>query len=392
MIRMDQINLQNKRVLIRADLNVPMQNGKILDETRLIAELPTLKQALKAEACVLLISHLGRPKEGHYSEEFSLQPIANRLSELLNKPVRFEKEWLNSNFTLSPGEIVLCENVRFNVGEESNDETLAKRMAALCDIFIMDAFATAHRVQASTVGVAKFAPIAAAGPLLSKEIEALSKVLGSPQKPLVAIVGGAKVSSKLLVLKSLIQKVDTLIVGGGIANTFLVAEGYSMGDSLFEPDLVATARELLKLAKDRGVTIVVPIDGIVAKEISENAEKRITDFSDIQPTEKILDVGPKTSERYDALLKNAGTILWNGPVGVFELEAFGEGTKQLAKAIANAKAFSIAGGGETVAAIEKYRVSKKISYISTGGGAFLEMLEGKTLPAVAILEERAKNL
>lgn len=389
MISLAQLDLNQKRVLIRVDLNVPMQAGKITNDARLKAIIPTLEFALNAHACVILMSHLGRPQEGVYTEAFSLKPIAEWLSTLINQPVRFVKDWLEG-IEVKPGEIVLCENVRFNIGEKANDLSLAKKMAALCDIFVMDAFATAHRAEASTVGIAQYAPIAAAGPLLSAELTALQKALQDPKHPLVAIVGGAKVSDKCLLLGSLLEKVDTLIVGGGLANTFIAAQGYSVGGSLLEPTFIAEAIALLARAKNKGVQLIVPIDAVVAKTISETAETRISDLTDIATDEKILDVGPKTSQLIDAIIQQAATIVWNGPLGVFEQSPFENGTRSLAAAIANASAFSLAGGGETLAAIEKYGVSEKISYISTGGGAFLEYLEGKTLPAVAMLETRSR--
>jgi phosphoglycerate kinase len=383
---MDQVDLHNKRVLIRADLNVPLQNGKILNETKLLAILPTLSLALKANAKVLLLSHLGRPKEGQYTPALSLQPIAECLSVLLGRTVRLEKNWLRG-VEIAPGEVVLGENVRFNVGEEANDEVLAKQMGDLCDVLIMDAFATAHRAQASTVGIAKYAKIAVAGPLLVAELNALHAVMQDPKRPLVAIVGGAKVSGKLQVLQTLIEKVDTLIVGGGIANTFIAALGYSVGSSLYEPDLITTAKTLLEIARARSIELCIPIDVVVAEDLHHN-KSRVTELDDIKKVEKIFDVGPKTSAQYKEILKQAKTILWNGPVGVFEVEHFESGTKNLAHAIAASGAFSVAGGGETLAAIDKYGIAKALSYVSTGGGAFLEYLEGKELPAVAILEAR----
>ncbi len=387
MISLAQLDLNQKRVLIRVDLNVPMQAGKITNDARLKAIIPTLEFALNANACVILISHLGRPEEGVYTEALSLKPIAERLSILMNQPVRFVKDWLEG-VEVKPGEIVLCENVRFNIGEKANDLSLAKKMAALCDIFVMDAFATAHRAEASTVGIAQYAPVAAAGLLLSAELTALEKALRDPKHPVVAVVGGAKVSDKCLLLGSLLDKVDTLIVGGGLANTFIAAQGYSVGGSLLEPTFIAEAVALLARAKSKGIQLIVPIDAIAAKTISETAKTRISDLTDIAPDEKILDVGPKTSQLIDAIIQRAGTIVWNGPLGVFELSSFENGTKRVVDAIANSSAFSLAGGGETLAAIEKYGVSEKISYISTGGGAFLEYLEGKTLPVVAMLEAR----
>ncbi|HQW57531.1 MAG TPA: phosphoglycerate kinase [Gammaproteobacteria bacterium] len=388
MISLAQLDLNQKRVLIRVDLNVPLQNGKITNDARLKAIIPTLKFALNVHACVILMSHLGRPEEGVYTEALSLKPIAERLSILMNQPVRFVKDWLEG-VEVKPGEIVLCENVRFNIGEKANDLSLSKKMAALCDIFVMDAFATAHRAEASTVGIAQYAPVAAAGLLLSAELTALEKALRDPKHPVVAVVGGAKVSDKCLLLGSLLDKVDTLIVGGGLANTFIAAQGYSVGGSLLEPTFIAEAIALLARAKNKGVQLIVPIDAVVAKTISETAETRISDLTDIATDEKILDVGPKTSQLIDAIIQRAGTIVWNGPLGVFELSSFENGTKRVVDAIANVSAFSLAGGGETLAAIEKYGVSEKISYISTGGGAFLEYLEGKTLPAVTMLEARS---
>ncbi len=388
MISLAQLDLNQKRVLIRVDLNVPLQNGKITNDARLKAIIPTLKFALNVHACVILMSHLGRPEEGVYTEALSLKPIAERLSILMNQPVRFVKDWLEG-VEVKPGEIVLCENVRFNIGEKANDLSLSKKMAALCDIFVMDAFATAHRAEASTVGIAQYAPVAAAGLLLSAELTALEKALRDPKHPVIAVVGGAKVSDKCLLLGSLLDKVDTLIVGGGLANTFIAAQGYSVGGSLLEPTFIAEAIALLARAKNKGVQLIVPIDAVVAKTISETAETRISDLTDIATDEKILDVGPKTSQLIDAIIQRAGTIVWNGPLGVFELSSFENGTKRVVDAIANVSAFSLAGGGETLAAIEKYGVSEKISYISTGGGAFLEYLEGKTLPAVTMLEARS---
>ena len=388
MISLAQLDLNQKRVLIRVDLNVPLQNGKITNDARLKAIIPTLKFALNAHARIMLLSHLGRPEEGVYTEALSLKPIAERLSTLMKQSVRFVKDWLQG-VAVEPGEIVLCENVRFNVGEKANDLTLAKKMAALCDIFVMDAFATAHRAEASTVGIAQYAPVAAAGLLLSAELTALEKALRDPKHPVVAVVDGAKVSDKCLLLGSLLDKVDTLIVGGGLANTFIAAQGYSVGGSLLEPTFIAEAIALLARAKNKGVQLIVPIDAVVAKTISETAETRISDLTDIATDEKILDVGPKTSQLIDAIIQQAATIVWNGPLGVFELSSFENGTKRVVDAIANVSAFSLAGGGETLAAIEKYGVSEKISYISTGGGAFLEYLEDKTLPAVTMLEARS---
>lgn len=387
MIALTELNLNQKRVLIRVDLNVPMQAGKITNDARLKAIIPTVKFALNAQACVILISHLGRPEEGVYTEALSLKPVAERLSVLINQPVRFVKDWLNG-VVIKPGEIVLCENVRFNIGEKANHLSLAKKIAGLCDIFVMDAFATAHRAEASTVAVAQCAAVAAAGPLLLKELKALEKALKEPERPLVAIVGGSKVSDKCALLGSLLDKVNTLIIGGGLANTFIAAQDYSVGSSLLEPSFKSEALALLSGAKNKGVQLVIPIDVIVAKTIAETAKTRVSDLNDIMADEKILDIGPKTSRLIDTMIQQAGTIVWNGPLGVFEMSPFQMGTERLAKAIASTKAFSLAGGGETLAAIEKFGVSQEISYISTGGGAFLEYLEGRVLPAVAVLESR----
>lgn len=378
------IDIKNKRLLIREDLNVPMKNGQITNDKRLHAVLPTVQQALIQGAAVILMSHLGRPKEGQPDEQYSLAPVAKRLSELLKQSVRFEKDWLEG-LDIQPGEVVLVENVRFLKGEKANDSALAEKMAAQCDIFVMDAFATAHRAHASTTGVAKAAKKAYAGPLLLAELEALSKALEKPKKPVVAIVGGAKVSTKLPVLRSLLEKVDVLIVGGGIANTFLLASGYKVGKSLVEDDQLVVAKALLALAEKRGVALPLPTDVRVAKAFSEQASATVKLLADVSDDDMILDVGPKTADSYASLLQQAGTILWNGPVGVFEFPAFAQGTESLAKAIANSKAFSLAGGGDTLAAIDQFGVADKISYISTGGGAFLEFVEGKTLPGVEAL-------
>jgi len=386
--RMTELALAGKRVLIREDLNVPMANGGVTSDARIRAALPTLRQALDAGAKVFVMSHLGRPAEGVYDEQFSLAPVARRLGELLGKPVELRKEWL-ADLDCAPGQLVLCENVRFNKGEKKDQEDLARRMAALCDVFVMDAFGTAHRAEASTHGVARFAPVACAGPLLVGELEALERALATPARPLVAIVGGAKVSTKLTVLESLLARVDHLIVGGGIANTFLAATGVAVGKSLYEADMLDTARKLLEQAKTRGAAIPLPTDVVVATEFAATAKAQVRAVGEVRPDELILDIGPQTAKHFAAQLQKAGTILWNGPVGVFEFDQFGEGTRTLAHAIAHSKAFSLAGGGDTLAAIEKYDVEKGISYISTGGGAFLEFVEGKTLPAVAILEERA---
>ncbi|MEI7840170.1 MAG: phosphoglycerate kinase [Methylococcaceae bacterium] len=385
-LRMVDLELAGKRVLIREDLNVPVKNGKVTSDARIQASLPTIEFALNAGAAVMLMSHIGRPTEGEYNPEYSLQPVAEHLATLLNKPVRLEKDWLEG-IEIHAGEIVLCENVRFNVGEGKNNDELGKKMAALCDIFVMDAFGTAHRAQASTHAIAKFAPIACAGPLLASELEALGRALETPEKPVIAIVGGSKVSTKLTVLKSLSEKVDQLIVGGGIANTFIAAAGFSVGKSLYEADLIDEAKQLIADAKAAGTEIPIPTDVVCAKEFSETAEATIKYIADIEADDLILDIGPETAAHYAHLLKSAKTIVWNGPVGVFEIEQFAHGTQTLAYAIAGSDAFSIAGGGDTLAAIDKYGINDQISYMSTGGGAFLEFLEGKELPAVAILQK-----
>jgi len=387
-LRMTELPLAGKRVLIREDLNVPVHDGKVTSDARIRASLPTIQHAMNAGARVFVMSHLGRPEEGVYADEFSLAPVAQRLSELLGRPVPLKRDWLGG-VDCAPGEVVLCENVRFNKGEKKDAEALSKQMAALCDVYVMDAFGTAHRAEASTHGVARFAPIACAGPLLVAELEALERALAHPARPLVAIVAGSKVSTKLTVLESLLGKVDKLIVGGGIANTFLAATGVPVGKSLHEADMLDIARKLLEQARARGAEIPLPTDVVVAREFAATAHADVRPISDVRPDEMILDIGPDTSDRLGALLQEAGTILWNGPVGVFEFDQFGEGTKAIAQAIARSKAFSLAGGGDTLAAIEKYGVADGISYISTGGGAFLEFVEGKVLPAVAALEARA---
>jgi len=391
-LRMTDLDLKGKRVLIREDLNVPVADGVVTSDARIRASLPTILAAKNAGAAVMLMSHLGRPEEGVYAEEFSLAPVAKRLGELLGSPVKLVKDWLNG-VQVNAGEVVLLENVRFNKGEKKDKEDLAKQMAALCDVYVMDAFGTAHRAEASTHGVARFAKVACAGILLANELEALDKALANPKRPLTAIVAGSKVSTKLTVLETLMNKVNQLIVGGGIANTFLAASGYPVGKSLYEADMLDIAKKLLVKSKETGVGIPLPIDVVVAKEFSATATPTIKDVKDVAADDLILDVGPKTAKLFDELLQKSGSIVWNGPVGVFEFDSFGEGTKALAMSIAKASsqtgAFSIAGGGDTLAAIEKYDVEKDISYISTGGGAFLEFLEGKTLPAVAALEARA---
>jgi len=387
--RMVDLDLRGKRVLIREDLNVPIKDGVVTSDARIRASLPTIELALKAEARVLLLSHLGRPEDGVYSEEFSLAPVAARLSELLGRKVRLERNWLDG-VECAAGEAVLCENVRFNKGEKKNSDELAKRMAALCDIFVMDAFGTAHRAEASTHGVAKYAPLACAGPLLVNELVALETALEKPARPMMAIVAGSKVSTKLTVLESLLVKVDQLIVGGGIANTFLAAAGFPVGKSLHEAEMVNIARRLMAESEKRGTQIPLPTDVVVAREFSASAEADVKDVAAVRADEMILDIGPDTAETFAGLIGRAGTIIWNGPVGVFEFDRFGEGTRVLAQAIARSPAFSLAGGGDTLAAIEKYQVEEGISYISTGGGAFLEFVEGKKLPAVEVLEQRGE--
>ena len=389
-LKMTDLPLSGKRVLIREDLNVPVKDGKITGEARLAASLPTIRAAREAGARVMLLSHLGRPTEGEYSEADSLAPVAARLSEMLGSEVRLIKEYLDGGFSLNEGEVVLCENVRFNKGEKKDDEALGRKYAALCDIFVMDAFATAHRAQASTSAVARFAPVACAGPLLAAELEALERSMAKAEHPLVAIIGGSKVSTKLTVLDSLSKKVDRLIVGGGIANNFIKAAGFEVGKSLFEPDLVAEAARLMEAAKAAGGEIPVPVDVVVGTELSPSSPATVKNVADVLPGDMILDIGPKTAALYAEILSGAKTIVWNGPVGAFEIDQFGKGTEALCKAVAGSSAFSIAGGGDTLVAIEKYGVAGDISYMSTGGGAFLEFLEGKVLPAVAVLEERAK--
>lgn len=390
-INMTDLDLAGKRVLIREDLNVPVKDGAVTDDTRIRASLPTIERAMKAGAKVMLMSHLGRPKEGVYDEAYTLQPVADHLSRLLRKQVPLLREWLDGKFDLNDGDVVLFENVRFNNGENKDDEALARQMAALCDVYVMDAFGTAHRAQASTHGVARHAPVACAGPLLAAELGALAKALDKPARPLVAIVGGSKVSTKLTILERLAQKVDRLLVGGGIANTFIAAAGHNVGKSLYEAELVPEARRLDEQARERGAEIPLPTDVVCAKQLSAESPAEIKPVTAVQDDELIVDIGPASADAFAQLLNDAGTIVWNGPVGVFEIEAFAHGTERLARAIADSNAFSLAGGGDTLAAIAKYGISERISYISTGGGAFLEFLEGRTLPAVAILEERAKQ-
>ncbi|MBA1237241.1 MULTISPECIES: phosphoglycerate kinase [Stutzerimonas stutzeri subgroup] len=382
-LKMTDLDLQGKRVLIREDLNVPVKDGAVKSDARILASLPTIKLALEKGAAVLVCSHLGRPEEGVYSEEDSLKPVADYLSKALGREVPLVKDYLEG-VQVQPGELVLLENVRFNKGEKKNTDELAQKYAALCDIFVMDAFGTAHRAQGSTHGVAKFAKVACAGPLLAAELDALGKALKTPAKPMVAIVAGSKVSTKLDVLTSLADVCDQLIVGGGIANTFLAAAGYNVGKSLHEADLLDTAKAIA--AK---VSVPLPVDVVVAKEFAETAEATVKAVADVADDDMILDIGPKTAAMFGEMLKASQTILWNGPVGVFEFDQFGNGTKVLAQAIAQSPAFSIAGGGDTLAAIDKYGVAEQISYISTGGGAFLEFVEGKVLPAVEVLEQRA---
>jgi phosphoglycerate kinase len=389
-LRMADQDLAGKRVLIREDLNVPVEGGRVTSDARIRASLPTIKLALDKGAKVFVTSHLGRPEEGVYAEEFSLAPVASRLSELLGKHVPLKKDWLGGVDT-APGSAVLLENVRFNKGEKKDREELSRQMAGLFDVYVMDAFGTAHRAEASTHGVGKFAKVACAGPLLMGELEALERALAKPARPMIAIVAGSKVSTKLTVLESLLSKVDKLIVGGGIANTFLAATGINVGKSLQEAEMHDIARRLLEQAKARGAEIPLPTDVVVAKEFAATAHADVRSIHDVRPDEMILDIGPDTAERFAAMLQKAGTIVWNGPVGVFEFDQFGEGTKAIAQAVAQSPAFSLAGGGDTLAAIEKYGVEEGISYISTGGGAFLEFVEGKTLPAVAMLQSRARQ-
>jgi len=388
-LKMTDLDLSGKRLLIRQDLNVPIKDGKVTSDKRIRASLPTIELAVKAGARVMLMSHLGRPTEGEYAEEFSLRPVAEHLSGLLGKEVRLVDDYLDNTPGLNDGDVVLLENVRFNKGEKKNEEPLSRQYAALCDIYVMDAFGTAHRAQASTHGAGEYAPAACAGPLLAGELEALGKALDNPQRPMAAIVGGSKVSTKLTVLEALSSVVDQLIPGGGIANTFIAASGYNVGKSLVEEDLVPEARRLMEAARAKGGEIPVPTDVVVGKEFSESAEAVVKKVEDVADDDMIFDIGPETSARFAGMMKTAGTVVWNGPVGVFEFDQFGEGTRILGLAIADSAAFSIAGGGDTLAAVDKYDIADKVSYISTGGGAFLEFLEGKKLPAVAMLEERS---
>jgi phosphoglycerate kinase len=388
-LRMDELDLDGKRVMIREDFNVPIDAGRVASDARLRAALPTINLALDRGAAVILLSHLGRPSEGKYEKRFSMAPVADHLSGLLGRPVRFQENWL-TGCDIKPGEVVLCDNVRFNVGEKGNDEALAKSMAALCDIFVMDAFGTAHRAQASTEGVIRFAPVACAGPLLSRELFELERAITEPERPVLAIVGGSKVSTKLTVLEALMSKVDSLIVGGGIANTFIAASGHDVGKSLYEPDLIHEAQRLIRMAHGMGGEIPIPKDVVVAKSFSADAKAIVRSVDEVQGDEMILDIGPLTAVDYAVMIQGAGTVIWNGPVGVFEFDRFAAGTRAVADAIEVSDAFSIAGGGDTLAAIEKFNVADGISYISTGGGAFLEYVEGKTLPAVAALAARYK--
>jgi phosphoglycerate kinase len=387
-IKMTDLDLRDKRVLVREDFNVPLKGGEITDDTRIRAALPTIEQALAQDARVMLMSHLGRPKEGTHDDANSLAPVARHLSILLGREVPLVKDWL-SGVEVARGKAVLLENVRFNSGEKKDDEALARKMAALCDVFVMDAFATAHRAEASTHGVARFAKLACAGPLLAAELEALGRALDDPARPLVAIVGGAKVSTKLSVLQMLVNKVDQLVVGGGIANTLLLAAGFKIGKSLAEPELVPKAKGIITELRQRGGNVPLPVDVVVAKEFSERANATTKKIEEVEDDDLILDIGPNAREQLSEIITGAGTVVWNGPVGVFEFDQFGAGTEALARAIADSKAFSIAGGGDTLAALAKYGVAGQISYISTGGGAFLEFLEGRKLPAVEILEQRA---
>ncbi len=387
-LEMKHLDLAGSTVMIREDLNVPIADGKVASDARIQAALPTVQMALEKGAAVILLSHLGRPREGEYDPAFSLQPVADHLAALLGRPVRLERDWLDG-FDIQAGEVVLCENVRFNVGEKRNDDALARHMAALCDVFVMDAFGTAHRAQASTEGVARHAPVACAGPLLARELEHLEQALSEPQRPLLAIVGGSKVSTKLSVLHALVDKTDELIVGGGIANTFIAASGYEVGRSLYEIDLIDEAQELMQKARENGGRIPIPKDVVVADEFSADAPARICRVDEVGGDELILDIGPLARAEYAEIIWGAGTAIWNGPVGVFEFPNFAAGTRSVAQAMAESNCFSIAGGGDTLAAIDQFGIKDEISYISTGGGAFLEYVEGKTLPAVAVLLGRA---
>lgn len=389
--KMTELDLSNKRVFIRADLNVPQADDlSITDDTRIRASVPAIRTALAAGAAVMVTSHLGRPTEGQLAPEDSLRPVADRLAKLLDCKVPLIQNWIDGGFEVKPGEVVLLENCRVNKGEKKNDETLSRKIAALCDVYVNDAFGTAHRAEATTYGVAKFAPVACAGPLMAAELDALGRALHAPKRPLVAIVAGSKVSSKLTILRSLAEKVDQLIVGGGIANTFLLAQGHSIGKSLAEPDLVDEAKAIMAMMKARGAEVPLPEDVVVANELSSQARANKVSVDQVAADDMILDIGPRSAARLAGIVASAGTIVWNGPVGVFEIDQFGGGTKMLAAAIAHSPGFSIAGGGDTLAAIAKYGIEKQIGYISTGGGAFLEFLEGKTLPAIEVLTQRAQ--
>ncbi len=390
-LRVTDLDLKGKRVFIRSDLNVPVKDGKVTSDARIKASMPTLEYCLKAGAKVMVTSHLGRPEEGAYSEENSLKPVADVMASLLGKPVRLIKDWIDGGFDMAPGELVLLENCRFNKGEKKNVDDTAKKYAALCDIFVMDAFGTAHRAEASTHGIAKFAPVACAGLLLTEELEALGKALHNPAHPMVAIVGGSKVSTKVTVLESLAEKVDQLVVGGGIANTFLEAAGKNIGKSLAEHDLVPTAQALMQKLTKRGASIPIAVDVVVGKKFDAAEPAVLKDADAVVDDDIIFDIGPKSAQQIADIIMQAGTVVWNGPVGVFEFDQFGAGTKKIAEAIAATKAFTLAGGGDTIAAIQKYGIYDKVSYISTAGGAFLEFLEGRTLPAVEILEQRARG-
>jgi len=388
-IKLTDLDLAGKRVLIRADLNVPVKDGKVTSDARITASMPTIEHCMKAGAQVMVMSHRGRPQEGVVDEENSMQPIADDMSAKLGRTVPLVKDYLENPPAVADGEVVLLENVRFNTGEKKDDETLAKKYAGLCDVYVMDAFGTAHRAQASTHGAGKFAPVACAGLLLAEELDALNKALADPARPMVAIVGGSKVSTKLTVLEALSEKVDQLVVGGGIANTFLKATGKNVGKSLCEDDLLDTAKALIEKMAARGASIPIAVDVVCGKKFDENEPAVLKDADDVEDDDMIFDIGPKSAQELADIIGKAGTIVWNGPVGVFEFDQFGEGTKTISMAIANAPGFSLAGGGDTIAAIQKYDIYDKVSYISTAGGAFLEFLEGKTLPAVAMLEERA---
>lgn len=390
-LRMTDLDLKGKRVFIRADLNVPVKDGKVTSDARITASMPTIEYALKAGARVMVTSHLGRPSEGEWSPEVSLAPVAEVMSAKLGKPVRLIKDWVDGGFEVAEGEVVLLENCRINKGEKKNLEETARKYAALCDVFVMDAFGTAHRAEASTYGIAQYAPVACAGMLVTAELEALAMALANPARPMVAIVGGSKVSTKLTVLEALSEKCDQLVVGGGIANTFLKAAGKNVGKSLCEDDLVPTAKALMDKMSARGASIPIAVDVVVGKQFDANEPAVIKDADAVADDDMIFDIGPKSAQALADIILRAGTVVWNGPVGVFEFDQFGEGTKAIAKAIAETKAFTLAGGGDTIAAIQKYGIYDKVSYISTAGGAFLEYLEGKTLPAVEILEKRANG-